>query len=536
MDSQDENLDNLQRAIRALEKIVVTVKTEAPVAVTEVRHKINAPAIKLLTFDGTTAEFAPFWDNFESQIGKRTDLSAVDKLAYLKGQLKGTALADIKDYPSIEANYAIAVELLKGRYGDVKRIKRDLAKNLMSMVEAKHQPSELSKVLTCMERSIRGFENLGADVKSAEWLAVELVRSRLSPTTLQLMQNLTGTACETLDTIRKGIHSTINHLEESITTEKRQTKVETKPSPDPSKSSKEKSGSNSHWQRSDVGNYVVMANPKPANTATSSAVSSKSAGHRTHTYMCRFCAGIHRDSFCSQYPTLGTRKKRLEELGRCIKCIGLHPGVECQFNFQTCLKCGVGKHHIALCDAFASTTTVPVAVKSELPSRSRAPLLTVMATVSSPTHEIPVRMFLDTGAQQPLIHDKVAKDLRLEPIRQDELSIEGINGEWSKKSYDVVKVKVVFGTDVRDIEAVVFNRLPSIRAAGLANAVRHLKEQGVPMADPDIQSDEINDIGLLVGCDYFHRVARDMKEVDGIIDKVCNDRAVEIRNKPFIIQ
>ena len=91
MDSQDENLDNLQRAIRALEKIVVTVKSEAPVAVTEVRHKINAPAIKLLTFDGTTAEFAPFWDNFESQIGKRTDLSAVDKLAYLKGQLKGAA-------------------------------------------------------------------------------------------------------------------------------------------------------------------------------------------------------------------------------------------------------------------------------------------------------------------------------------------------------------------------------------------------------------------------------------------------------------
>ena len=212
LDDQDVNLGLLQTVINTIEKEVslATVKNEPPV--TEIRTKVHAPAIKLLTFDGTTADFAPFWDNFESQIGRRKDIPEVDKLAYLKGQLKGEALGQIKDYPSTAANYKIVVEILKGYYGDKERILRDLGKNFMKMGEAKHTPSDVSKVLTCVERTVRGCENLGVIMSGAEDFIVILVRSQLNPTTLQLMQSLTGTSCQTLETIRNGIHRAVNHL------------------------------------------------------------------------------------------------------------------------------------------------------------------------------------------------------------------------------------------------------------------------------------------------------------------------------------
>ena len=95
LDDQDVNLGLIQTVINTIEKemSLATVKHEPPV--TEIRTKVHAPAIKLLTFDGTTADFAPFWDNFESQIGRHKDIPEVDKLAYLKGQLKGEALGQI---------------------------------------------------------------------------------------------------------------------------------------------------------------------------------------------------------------------------------------------------------------------------------------------------------------------------------------------------------------------------------------------------------------------------------------------------------
>ena len=524
MDSQDEILGLLRTVIIMIEKEVslATVKNEPPVA--EIRTKVHAPAIKLLTFDGTTADFAPFWDNFESQIGRRKDIPDVDKLAYLKGQLKGEALSQIKDYPSTAANYEVAVGTLKGHYGDTERIMRDLGKSFMKMEEAKDTPSDVSRVLTLMERTIHGCKNLGVDMKGAEGFIVLLVRSQLSPMTLQLMKSLTDTPCKTIETIRKGIHSAVNHLEESKITEKRHTKVESKVSPNQPKSTKKKSGSNSHWQKSDVGNYIVTANTKPTNAATSSAVSSKTSGSRTtNTWTCRLCAGTHKDAYCDQYASWEARKKRLEEQGRCLRCINKHSGEECQLKVDTCMRCGVGKHHIVLCDATKSasagntTTAVPVAVESELPSQMRTPLLTAMVTVSSAGQEVPVRMFLDTGAQQPLLHAKVAKDLKLKPIKQVEMTIRGIHGMKIKKKYDLVKVTVACGSDVRDIDAVVFDRLPNISTAGLANAVKHLEDRGVPLANPDIVSDEITDIGLLVGNGYFQEVVDGKKRIDGMI-------------------
>ena len=54
---------------------------------TSTRPKL--PSIQLPTFSGDLGEYESFIDQFEAQIGGRTDLEPVTKLQYLKTQLKG---------------------------------------------------------------------------------------------------------------------------------------------------------------------------------------------------------------------------------------------------------------------------------------------------------------------------------------------------------------------------------------------------------------------------------------------------------------
>ena len=50
------------------------------------------PKLELPTFDGNMKKWHDFWDLFETAIHTRPDLAEIEKLQYLKGQLKGAAL------------------------------------------------------------------------------------------------------------------------------------------------------------------------------------------------------------------------------------------------------------------------------------------------------------------------------------------------------------------------------------------------------------------------------------------------------------
>lgn len=75
--------------------------------VTSTRPKL--PSIQLPIFSGGLGEYESFIDQFEAQIGGRTDLEPVTKLQYLKTQLKGLALDLIKGFCSISDNYQSAL-------------------------------------------------------------------------------------------------------------------------------------------------------------------------------------------------------------------------------------------------------------------------------------------------------------------------------------------------------------------------------------------------------------------------------------------
>ncbi|XP_068243740.1 uncharacterized protein [Palaemon carinicauda] len=73
------------------------------------------------------------------------------------------------------------------------------------------------------------------------------------------------------------------------------------------------------------------------------------------------------------------------------------------------------------------------------------------------------------------------------------------------KLFDVVRVKVQAGTKGIKLNAVVCDHVnTSIHTPGQHNVYLRLQERGVKLADIDIESDTLSDIGLIIGVDYYN--------------------------------
>ncbi len=107
------------------------------------RQYIVKSMIQLPTFSGDLEEYESFTDQFQAQIGYKTDLQPVTKLQYLKSQLKGRALDLIRGFTSVSDNYQSALDTLKETYGDEEKIKHCLLQKIINLEPPKHNRSDL---------------------------------------------------------------------------------------------------------------------------------------------------------------------------------------------------------------------------------------------------------------------------------------------------------------------------------------------------------------------------------------------------------
>jgi len=71
------------------------------------------PQLDLKPFSGRYAQWSEFYDTFKCAIDSLSNLVPVQKLQYLKSCLKGEAAALVRNLNLNDANYAIAIDLLK---------------------------------------------------------------------------------------------------------------------------------------------------------------------------------------------------------------------------------------------------------------------------------------------------------------------------------------------------------------------------------------------------------------------------------------
>lgn len=493
---------NYQQNVAALR---TTVKSQTP-ANTQTTVQSNTsvvrpklPDIQLPIFSGDLTEYESFMDQFQAQIGGRVDLEPVTKLQYLKSQVKGRPFDLIKGYTSASANYQCALDTLKDTYGDDDKIKHCLLHKILNLESPKHNRCELENFRIALFNLTKSLSNKH-NYDCCEWIISSIFQHKLSTTTIRQLYLKYEVNFFTLDQLNEGLRDLISHME-----------IE----------NPQKKGS-----KQDTTSSVAEYKEKPIGTYYSTEA------NKIVDYKCRFCRALHKEAQCTKYPSGYDRLQRLKELKLCTRCMGTHDTRACAVKLQACRRCNKGLHHTSLCRSFdvkPSTGTTPkknnvttpedrpqtnpgsqqtTSVRHVNPTTTQSTgvaLATAPAILENKRENRVVRLFFDNGSQKTLILRKVVQETGLTITTTKNITLKGFMATPKAQDYQIVRPVIRMGNRRKKITAVVVDELPDdITARGLSAAVKKLTTQGIKLADPNVNSDRVEPVDLLIGGDFYY--------------------------------
>jgi len=466
-------------------------------------HKL--PTLQSPSFNGETLEFEAFWDQFEAQIGKRSDLSKVSKLQYLKTCLKGSATELIKSFASTDDNYDEAVSILKSRYADTEKTRRAILHKIFDLQPPTVDRGSLDCFLISLENLSKSLK-VKHDYSQSEWIIADVFQRKLPKEVQKELHYKYGKNYYSLQEMSEGLTTIISHMEVGTSS---------KPVKQNEKSRTQHQSNQSHKSEA--------ANSSAVGTYYNSIQSQPQKFQRS----CRLCGYSHRESRCEKYPTVVAKKQRLKALNRCVSCFGPHPASECPTKLNTCRHCNEGVHHVALCplgdspeDTSKKKENAQNTKSSNKPmisvshcgilscstntNSTAAALPTAIAEVVMGKRSFMVRIFFDQGAQRTFVARSLVNKLQLKVQDQVYLKLSGFITTSDYQYYDVVKLVIKMGKRRKRVTTIVQEHLPThIYTKGLTKVVKHLQECQIPIADPQISDDTVGPVDILMGADYY---------------------------------
>ncbi|XP_042147383.1 uncharacterized protein LOC121836532 [Ixodes scapularis] len=130
------------------------------------------PKLDITIFKGDISHWRTFWEQFDRTIHSNRALSTTDKFQYLRRYLAGDAASAIAGLPTTERCYADAIELLKQRFGDPKRIEQAHPSALRNLPQIRSSVGTrgLRKLYDSTQLNIRCLNAL--DVPTASFAAM----------------------------------------------------------------------------------------------------------------------------------------------------------------------------------------------------------------------------------------------------------------------------------------------------------------------------------------------------------------------------
>lgn len=486
-------------------------------------QEIKLPQFNLPSFEGDWTKWHSFWDQFRAAIHSRTDLAPVIKLNYLRGQLKGPAAKLVENFDSIDASYATAVDLLQRTYECPERNIRNTTLKFLGIKNPAHNAEELMEFRADLESNIRALESLGCNIAESGWLITTIVTLKFSTKTLEAIQQKAKVDYPTIDQIRTALLEVINSLTSA---------TGTKPKVKQDDASKSNRTFQTSFESCSVSTAVpnsmgqtdsVKKNSKPVNSDAlvggkgrdPKSDTMESSGNTTFSPTCVFCRENHVSPQCKKYGSFSARKDRLKELGRCTKCVRQHDITQ-DCHLRICPRCGKGKHHSFLCFAKGTSNNAKQVCTLAVRCETSTALPVVKLHIIRKEKAIHKRALLDTGSQRTFILDTLAKDLGLKPVGKVKLKVEGFLKDGTFKDYDVVNLSIKLGRKYHRLQALLTERLPqNLTVLGIQRVTKHLRNK-VHLTDPEIESDHINDLGLLIGMDQYFKVVTGQTRVDNV--------------------
>ncbi|XP_069168893.1 uncharacterized protein [Procambarus clarkii] len=198
--------------------------------------------------------------------------------------------------------------------------------------------------------------------------------------------------------------------------------------------------------------------------------------------------------------------------------MGSHEPTDCVITLRLCSK---GAHHYALCrkaqlnsmnphkDSTNSTSVQYCKVHQEVnvlatESGNNITLPTAQLKLINKKSSVNTRCLFDQGSQKTFITKHLVEQLKLKTANRVKLNISGFLANKGTCEYQVVKLLVRLGSSTNPIHAVVVDKIPSdLQVTGLT--VKHLKRNGMRLADYKINSDCLSDVGILIRAEYYYR-------------------------------
>lgn len=126
------------------------------------------PRIQLPHFFGRYVEWL-FRDLFQSVIGKDASITDVEKLHYLKVNLKGEAEVLIRDLSTISDNYRRAWDILTAHFENKRLLVRSYFSAFTSLAKMKSESAvELKKIVQCMVTTSSSLESIERPISSCK--------------------------------------------------------------------------------------------------------------------------------------------------------------------------------------------------------------------------------------------------------------------------------------------------------------------------------------------------------------------------------
>ena len=151
-----------ERKIEESKKNYTTKTNEAKASPAGEGAHTKLPKLTITKFNGSHTDWLRFWNIYEAEIDKCSDMASVTKFAYLKDLLEPKVRAKIDGLPFSSKGYERAKNILKTKYGKISEIVNAYVQNIMGLpVITGANPARIHQFYEVLLFNVQALETLG---------------------------------------------------------------------------------------------------------------------------------------------------------------------------------------------------------------------------------------------------------------------------------------------------------------------------------------------------------------------------------------
>ncbi|XP_059223245.1 uncharacterized protein LOC131997020 [Stomoxys calcitrans] len=473
MEEVDEELEDIEEKMNTkIQNIIVKMS-----GLKEESQTVELKRIEIPCFNGNVEDWNSFHDLFKKMVDGNSQLSEVQKLYYLKTNLRGDAFRLIQHLQVTDANYKAAWELLEKRYNNKRILFTKLVDKILDHPSINSQVAVgLRKLLDSVNESIHALKAMDIPLDHADPILARIIIRKLDKEGLiQYEQNVKKSKeIQRLADVLDFLEQQYQALEAS-TSRKQFVPGLFKP--------QDRSG---------------MAEKK----------------------QCRFCKFNGHDIVaCRKFAAQSSNERYswVKTAQLCLKCLKHGKDKRC-LSDSKCQKCGLSHNTLIHLERISNTKAMTTN------SATNVLLATAQVRVKSLHGEyVTLRALIDQGSQITSVSEDAAQLLQL-PKTKTEVKLRGLGetmvGMAKSKVLMEIRPRFVSNTKIK-VEALV---LPKLASAHPDNSFQYNigRWKNINLADPNFNKSER--IDMVIGADLFPQI------LEG---GVRHDEAIVAQNTKF---